>query len=86
MRPCLSDGLPAMGAVAHVFGVYISAGHNCWGILWAPASGLCMAELILDGKSTSIDLQPFDPNRFQRSKKETSRGRKRGAVAVGEQW
>ena len=32
MRPCLPDGLPAMGEVEP--GVYVSTAHNCWGILW----------------------------------------------------
>lgn len=36
MRPCPPDALPIMGKVPHVRGAYISAGHNCWGILWAP--------------------------------------------------
>ena len=86
MRPCLPDGLPAMGAVASISGTYISAGHNCWGILWAPASGLSMSELLLDGASTSLDLRPFDPNRFGNNKSKKKRGRKKGDLVVGEQW
>jgi hypothetical protein len=33
--------------------------YSCWGILNAPASGLAMAELIVDGHAHSIDLTPF---------------------------
>lgn len=43
-----------------------------------------MSELLLDGKSSCVDLSAFDPGRFM--VKKTRRGRKRGDVAVGEQW
>lgn len=61
--------------------------HNCWGILWAPISGLAMAELILDGHCASVDLSSFSLARFNNEEKGISkRGRKKVAVAVGEQW
>lgn len=85
MRPCPPDGMPLMGKVPHMSGAYVSAGHNCWGILWAPVSGLAMSELILDGKASCVNLAPFAPGRFTQSKV-GRRGRKRGEVAVGEQW
>jgi glycine/D-amino acid oxidase-like deaminating enzyme len=84
MRPCPPDAMPYMGPVPGVAGAYINAGHNCWGIAWAPACGKAMAELILQGKSTSIDLSPFDPARF--TQKRTGRGRKKKGASVGEQW
>ncbi len=31
----------------------------------APAVGLSVSELILDGKSTSVDLEPYRLERFQ---------------------
>ena len=63
-RPICADALPVMGGVPGVAGAYVATGHNCWGILNAPASGAAMAELIADGASTSIDLRPFTPVRF----------------------
>ena len=48
-----------------------------------------MSELVLTGKSTSVDLRPFDPARFTTVDDEVGRGgrgRKRGNDAVGEQW
>jgi glycine/D-amino acid oxidase-like deaminating enzyme len=84
MRPCPPDALPYMGKIPGYEGAYINAGHNCWGIAWAPACGKAMAELILDGSSSSIDLRPFDPTRF--TTKISGRGRKRGGESVGEQW
>jgi glycine/D-amino acid oxidase-like deaminating enzyme len=87
MRPCTPDALPAMGKIDGFEGAYVSAGHNCWGILWAPASGLAMAELIMTGKSTTIDLRAFDPNRFEaKAGKRGGRGKKVGTTAIGEQW
>ena len=62
-RPVTEDGLPFLGPVPDVTGAYIATGHSCWGILNAPASGLAMAELIVDGHAHSIDLTPFDPQR-----------------------
>jgi len=63
-RPICADGLPLMGAVPGVAGSFVATGHNCWGILNAPASGAAMAELIADGASTTVDLRPFTPARF----------------------
>ena len=84
MRPCPADGLPVMGAFDGLQGAYISCGHNCWGILWAPISGLAMAEVIVRGSTDAIDLAPFRPTRFM--SKAGRRGRKRGLMEVGEQW
>ena len=64
LRPCPSDAMPIMGAVPGTANAFVCAGHNCWGILWGPASGRAMAELVLDGQCTFLDLQPFSPARF----------------------
>ncbi|CAM9561348.1 unnamed protein product [Discosporangium mesarthrocarpum] len=85
MRPCPPDALPIMGEVPDLRGAYISAGHNCWGILWGPVTGLLMAELLVDGKATTADIEPFSPGRFMSTAQR--RGRRRGAEEfVGEQW
>jgi glycine/D-amino acid oxidase-like deaminating enzyme len=62
-RPVTEDGLPFLGQVPDVTGAYIATGHSCWGILNAPASGLAMAELIVEGHAHSVDLTPFAPQR-----------------------
>ena len=54
-------------------------------VLWAPVSGKAMAELLVDGKASCVDLSPFDPGRFA-PRQAGGRGRKRGQVPVGEQW
>jgi len=87
MRPCPPDALPYMGVIPTYSNAYINAGHNCWGIAWAPACGIVMAELVLDGEATSVDLSPFDPARFTPGiGKRGGRGRKRQGTSVGEQW
>lgn len=85
MRPCPPDAMPYMGKIPGFEGAYINAGHNCWGIAWAPSCGKAMSELILEGESASVDLRPFDPARFT-TQLSGGRGRKRRGQSVGEQW
>lgn len=37
-------------------GLYIAAGHTCWGITLGPGTGLVMAEMIFEGKALSADV------------------------------
>ncbi|MEW5318677.1 MAG: hypothetical protein WDW38_009879 [Sanguina aurantia] len=62
--PQSPDGVPLIGKVPGLQGVYVATGHSCWGILNGPATGLAMAELIVNGRATSVDLSAFDPRRF----------------------
>lgn len=63
--PGTADGLPMIGPIPNVPGAYIAAGHNVWGILQGPATGKAMSELLLDGKSSCVDLSPFEVGRFR---------------------
>jgi glycine/D-amino acid oxidase-like deaminating enzyme len=62
-RPVTRDGLPLIGRVPTVEGLYVATGHSVWGILNAPATGEAMAELILEGQARTIDISAFDPGR-----------------------
>jgi len=62
--PIPPGNCPIIGKVPGVEGAYVATGHSCWGILNSPATGAAMAELIVDGKATCIDLSPFDPKHF----------------------
>ena len=64
-RPICMDAMPLMGAIPDVAGAYIATGHNCWGMLNAPASGYAMAELIAEGSARTIDLSRFAPERLE---------------------
>jgi sarcosine oxidase subunit beta len=58
------DQHPALGP-AGPDGFFIQAGFSGTGFKIAPATGLCMAEWILDGKPTSIDISILSPARFE---------------------
>eukprot|EP00186_Timspurckia_oligopyrenoides_P005088 CAMPEP_0182443216 /NCGR_PEP_ID=MMETSP1172-20130603/1996_1 /TAXON_ID=708627 /ORGANISM="Timspurckia oligopyrenoides, Strain CCMP3278" /LENGTH=377 /DNA_ID=CAMNT_0024638405 /DNA_START=126 /DNA_END=1259 /DNA_ORIENTATION=+ len=66
IRPCTIDAIPVLGKLENHQNVFLASGHNCWGILWAPATGKSMAELILTGSSNTINLKPFSPSRFSK--------------------
>jgi glycine/D-amino acid oxidase-like deaminating enzyme len=87
MRPLHPDALPTMSSVPGVAGAFVSCGHNCWGILWSLVSGRAMAELVVQGKPSIVDLRPFSAQRFTTgAKAKTARGRAMGETQVGEQW
>ncbi|PSR87954.1 Oxidoreductase [Actinidia chinensis var. chinensis] len=62
--PCTEDSVPVIGEVPGVKVCYVATGHSCWGILNGPATGAAVAELVLDGRSSIVDLSPFSPARF----------------------
>ncbi len=61
------DQHPLLGA-AGPDGFYLDCGHSGTGFKTAPAIGLCMAELILDGASKTVDISPLTPGRFAEGK------------------
>ena len=63
-RPVTHDGLPLIGPVPGLAGAYVATGHSVWGILNAPATGEAVAELIISGAASKVDLAPFDPCRL----------------------
>jgi sarcosine oxidase subunit beta len=60
------DWEPAIGRVPDNEGVLVAAGFSGHGFKLAPAVGLAVAELALDGSSTTFDLAPLDPLRWER--------------------
>ena len=57
------DQHPMLGA-AGPEGFYLDCGFSGTGFKTAPAVGLCMAELILDGASKTVDISSLAPGRF----------------------
>lgn len=45
-------------------GFYMDCGFSGTGFKIAPAVGACMAELIVDGDASTVDIQAFKPQRF----------------------
>jgi D-amino-acid dehydrogenase len=63
LRPCTPDGLPAIGALPDIRGLYAATGHGMLGLTLGPVTGKLLAEMIVDSR-TSLPLEPFDPGRF----------------------
>ena len=64
------DQRPILGAAGRAgpAGFYLDCGHSGTGFKTAPAIGLAMAELILDGAPRTVDLSPFGHDRFERDR------------------
>ncbi len=60
LRPCLPDGLPAIGWLDRVV---VATGHAMKGVSLAPITGRLVAQLVA-GEQPDQDLAPFDPGRF----------------------
>ena len=58
-----SSSGPLIGET-NVDNLFLASGHSCWGINNAPATGLLMSELLLDGEATSCDISALNPSLF----------------------
>ena len=58
------DDNPLLGWVGEPAGLAVAAGFSGHGFMQGPAIGACLAELILDGATTTVDITPFRPSRF----------------------
>ncbi|KAI1387785.1 FAD dependent oxidoreductase [Hypoxylon trugodes] len=58
----LPQGGPWIGEVGSTKGLVVAAGHTCWGIQNAPATGKLVSEIILDGRPKSARLGGCDPS------------------------
>jgi sarcosine oxidase subunit beta len=61
------DQHPLLGA-AGPDGFFLDCGFSGTGFKISPAVGLCMSELILDGKAGTVDLSIYAPSRFAEGK------------------
>jgi sarcosine oxidase, subunit beta len=59
-----ADNHPIMGRVDEVEGLVVFAGDSGSSFKTAPAAGICLAELITEGRSELVDMHPFRPSRF----------------------
>jgi sarcosine oxidase subunit beta len=58
------DSRPLMGEIPAIRGLYTCAGFSGMGFKISPTVGLVMSELILEGRSTTVDITSFRPQRF----------------------
>ena len=63
LRPVASDGLLVLGGVPGIDRLYVATGGARKGILYGPAMGYTIADLVL-GRATRVALDRFAPGRF----------------------
>ena len=54
------SGGPLIGHTG-VKGLFMAAGHTCWGIQNAPGSGKLVSEFVFDGEAKSAKVKGLDP-------------------------
>lgn len=63
-RPCLADGMPAIGFVPRRRGLMLATGHAMMGVTLGPATGRLVADLVTTGRS-DLDSPMLAPDRFR---------------------
>lgn len=63
LRPCLPDGLPAIGPLPRYPNIFVATGHAMMGLTLGPITGKLITEFILEGMP-SIPLEALRPDRF----------------------
>ena len=58
------DSRPIIGALPEYDGLYCMAGDSGTSFKTSPAIGKCLAELITQGRASTVDLTPFRASRF----------------------
>jgi glycine/D-amino acid oxidase-like deaminating enzyme len=59
-----SDRHAILGRVDGIDGLYLATAFSGSGFKIAPAVGACMAELVTDGRATTVDIEAFSIKRF----------------------
>ena len=59
-----ADRHAILGGVDGVDGLYLATAFSGSGFKIAPAVGVCMAELITEGRAKTVDITPFGLGRF----------------------
>jgi D-amino-acid dehydrogenase len=63
LRPCLPDGMPAIGRARGRGDVWLATGHQMAGLKTAPGTGLLLAQL-MNGETPRFDPEPFRADRY----------------------
>jgi D-amino-acid dehydrogenase len=62
-RPSLPDGLPVLGTAPKFTNAYFAFGNSHFGMSAGPVMGKVVADIVA-GAKPSVDVAPFDPDRF----------------------
>lgn len=65
-RDSLTPDQRAIIGDTNLQGYYLATGFSGTGFKLSPAVGLCVSELVLDGKANAVDISAFTPMRFER--------------------
>jgi sarcosine oxidase subunit beta len=65
-RDSLTPDQRAVIGATSLQGYYLATGFSGTGFKLSPAVGLCVSELVLDGKASAVDISAFTPARFER--------------------
>lgn len=60
------DHNPLLGEHPAVRGLIFATGFSGHGLMMSPATGAIVSELVRTGRSTTFDISPFAPDRFER--------------------
>jgi D-amino-acid dehydrogenase len=63
LRPLAADGIPVLGTVPGIEGIYLATGHGPAGLTLGPYSGKVICDLLL-GRPVEANLAPFHVTRF----------------------
>jgi sarcosine oxidase subunit beta len=58
------DAHPLIGRVDRFSNAYVVAGFSGHGFMHGPIAGKLLAEVILDGRASTLDISALDPSRF----------------------
>jgi sarcosine oxidase subunit beta len=59
-----ADRHAILGRVEGIDGLYVATAFSGSGFKIAPAVGMCMAELVTEGRAKTVDIEPFSLRRF----------------------
>lgn len=62
-RPCMPDMKPVIGPTPNKPGLWLAFGHGHQGFTLGPVTGKLIGQM-MDGESTSVDMQPYRVDRF----------------------
>ena len=62
------DGHPILDEISNISGLYCAVGMSGHGFRFSPVTGRLMAEFILNGKTSGVDIREFRINRFAEGK------------------
>jgi len=58
-----SRGGPLIGLTG-ITGLFLAAGHTCWGIQNSTGTAKVLSEFVFEGKAKSANIESLDPRKF----------------------